>query len=49
MAETNLINGEPLPGPDPGSTDPDADLEEPIHLLLTATSKVVHTPQDATS
>ncbi len=48
MAETNLINGEPLPRPDPASTDPDADLEEPIHLLLTATSKVTHVPQDAT-
>ena len=31
MAETNLIAGEPLPKPDPTLTDPDADLEEPIH------------------
>ncbi len=40
MAETNLLRGEPLPRPDPACTDPDADLEEPIHLLLNATSRV---------
>ncbi len=34
MAETNLLMGEPLPRPDPTRSDPDADLEEPIHLLL---------------
>jgi predicted RNase H-like HicB family nuclease len=33
MAETNLLHGEALPLPDPDATDPDADLEEPIHLL----------------
>jgi predicted RNase H-like HicB family nuclease len=33
MAETALLNGEPLPHPDPSTTDPEADLEEPIHLL----------------
>ena len=40
MAETNLIQGEPLPQPDPSCTDPEADLEEPIYLLLTATHRV---------
>jgi predicted RNase H-like HicB family nuclease len=40
MAETNLIAGEPLPKPDPGVSDPEADLEEPIHLLLTASNRV---------
>lgn len=40
MAETNLIHGEALPPPDPTITDPEADLEEPIHLLLTAASHV---------
>ena len=49
MAETNLINGEPLPKPDPSCTDEDADLEEPIHLLLTATSKVAQVPQDSSA
>ena len=47
MAETNLLSGEPLPVPDPSSTDPDADIEEPIHLLLTAASRVTVVPQDA--
>jgi hypothetical protein len=46
MAETNLLAGEALPTPDPASTDPDADVEEPIHLLLTATSRVLIVPQD---
>jgi predicted RNase H-like HicB family nuclease len=32
MAETSLQQGESLPLPDPLCTDPDADLEEPIHL-----------------
>jgi predicted RNase H-like HicB family nuclease len=45
MAETNLLRGEPLPQPDPLCTDPEADLEEPIHLLLTATSHVRVVPQ----
>ena len=46
MAETNLLLGEPLPRPDPSCTHPDADLEEPIHLLLTAASHVTIVPQD---
>ena len=47
MAETNLLNGEPLPQPDPTCTDHDADLEEPIYLLLKAASRVALVPQDA--
>jgi predicted RNase H-like HicB family nuclease len=47
MAETNLLAGDPLPIPNPASTDPDADVEEPIYLLLTATSRVMVVPQDA--
>ena len=43
MAEENLICGESLPRPDPSSSDPDADLEEPIHLLLSATTRVMET------
>jgi predicted RNase H-like HicB family nuclease len=49
MAETNLLSGEPLPIPDPTCMDPDADVEEPIHLLLTATSRVTLVPQDASA
>ena len=40
MAETNLLRGESLPAPDPLCTDPEADVEEPIHLLLNAASRV---------
>ena len=47
MAETNLLHGEPLPLPDPTCTDPIADLEEPIHLLLKAASRVTLVAQDA--
>jgi predicted RNase H-like HicB family nuclease len=36
MAETNLLKGEPLPIPDPRATRDDAELEEPIHLVLQA-------------
>jgi predicted RNase H-like HicB family nuclease len=45
MAETTLLAGEPLPLPDPTCTDPDADIEEPIHLLLRATSHVRVVPK----
>jgi predicted RNase H-like HicB family nuclease len=34
MGETNLLRGEPLPLPDPTRSDEDADLEEPIYLVL---------------
>lgn len=49
MAETNLALGEALPQPDPTCTDPDADLEEPIYLLLTASTRVAVTAQGAAS
>lgn len=44
LAETALARGEPLPLPVPTATDPEADLEEPIHLLLTASSRVQQAP-----
>jgi len=34
MAETNLMQGESLPQPEPLSTDLEADLEEPIHFVV---------------
>lgn len=46
MAETNLLLGEPLPLPDPSRTDPEADIEEPIHLLLTATTQIAYVSQE---
>jgi predicted RNase H-like HicB family nuclease len=45
MAETHLLAGEPLPRPDPTISDPEADLEEPIHLLLTAANRVQIAPK----
>ncbi|MEO8494972.1 MAG: hypothetical protein ABI614_07870 [Planctomycetota bacterium] len=47
MAETSLIAGETLPQPNPNAANPDADLEEPMHLLLSAASHVVPVPQDS--
>lgn len=35
-AETNILLGEPLPKPNPEALDPEADLNEPIRLVLTA-------------
>ena len=46
-AEVHLERGEPLPQPDPTLSDPEADLEEPIYLLLQAASRVAQVPQDA--
>ncbi len=48
MAETQLMRGEPLPKPDPLCTDVDADLEEPIHLLLTASYRMCVVPEEVT-
>ena len=45
MAETALLRGEPLPQPDPSCTDPEADVEEPTHLLLTAASHISVVPR----
>ena len=47
MAETNLLRNEALPLPDPACSDPDADLEEPIHLMLKASPRVDLVPQEA--
>lgn len=47
MAETSLLNGESLPTPNASVVAPDADVEEPIHLWLTAASHVVRIPQIA--
>lgn len=40
MAETNLGLGESLPKPDGAISDGASDLEEPIHLILNASSNV---------
>ena len=46
MAETYVLMGRPLPLPDPSISDPEADLVEPVHLLLTGASRVVTLPAD---
>lgn len=46
MAEYYLDTGTPLPRPNPTATDPDADLEEPLYLLLKAASEVEVVPRD---
>ena len=40
MAETHLLYGEALPQPDASLVHPESDLEEPIHLILSAASEV---------
>jgi predicted RNase H-like HicB family nuclease len=49
MAETFILHGEALPLPDPMCSDLDADLEEPIHLLLTASHRIEFIPQECIS
>ena len=44
MAETNLMVGEKLPIPNPDIADPESDLEEPIHLILNASSRFTVIP-----
>lgn len=39
MSETNLLLGENLPVPNPEMSDPESDLEEPIHLILNASTR----------
>jgi predicted RNase H-like HicB family nuclease len=43
MAETNWLRGEPLPIPDPARSNPDADMEEPIYLVLQVGQQLVTT------
>jgi len=45
MAETNLRLGESLPVPESTVTDSEADLEEPIHLILNASTQIKVVPE----
>lgn len=47
VAETLILEGRSLPVPNPSLTDDDADLVEPIHLLLDAASFVRVIPERA--
>lgn len=48
MAETHLLDGEPLPLPDPCKSDPESDIEEPIYLLLKGANRIRIVPLPAT-
>jgi len=45
IAETILLEGEPLPTPNPSINDKESDLEEPIHLILDASSQIKIVPE----
>lgn len=45
MAETNLLLGESLPIPNSQMHNEEADLEEPIHLILNAASQIKFVPE----
>ena len=44
LANFALERGESLPVPDPSLSDPDADLEKPLHLHLQVSTAVEKTP-----
>ena len=46
MAEYLLETGQSLPKPDPDISDPEAELEEPLYLLLKAASLVEVVPRE---
>ncbi|MBA4121939.1 MAG: hypothetical protein H0X72_05705 [Acidobacteria bacterium] len=45
MAETTLLEGESLPVPNPSMTNDESDLEEPIYLILNASSQIKVVPE----
>lgn len=49
MAEFYISEGKPLPKPDPTLSDQEAELEEPIHLLIDAAVHVRTVPQRSAS
>ena len=44
VAETYLEGGQPLPRPNPGLTNGEMDVEEPIYLHLQASTEVTEVP-----
>jgi predicted RNase H-like HicB family nuclease len=49
VAESYILEGQTLPAPDATCSDPDADLQEPIYLLLEAASHVRVVPEEVTA
>jgi len=47
MAETLILEHEPLPRPNSSATDPESDIEEPIYLLLTGATHIKIVPEAA--
>jgi predicted RNase H-like HicB family nuclease len=45
MAETYLLQGRALPTPNPQAHDVAGDVEEPIHLVVSATSRIASAPE----
>jgi len=39
MAESYIVDGDPFPKPEPGVTDPEMDVIEPIYLFVSASSQ----------
>jgi len=46
MAEYYLDRGKPLPLPEPSLSNPEADIEEPLYLLLKTASEVEVVPKE---
>lgn len=44
VAETLLEHGQAIPQPEPGLSDPEMDVEEPIFLHLVASSEIFQEP-----
>ncbi len=49
VAEAAVEAGEPLPAPNPGASDAEMDIEEPIYLHLVASTEVREEPAGAVS
>ena len=49
MAESHILDGRVLPQPDSSLTDADADLEEPIYLLMNGAAHIRVIPAEATA
>ncbi|WP_437227383.1 type II toxin-antitoxin system HicB family antitoxin [Planctomicrobium sp. SH661] len=45
VAESYILDGDPLPVPNPSVNDPDAELVEPIYLLFNASSAIRVIPE----
>ena len=49
IAETHWLQGKALPTPNPNASDSEADIEEPIHLLLNASSRITQVAEAITT